>query len=75
MPEGQEQASSAPNRLREIREARHITLREIATAIGVTAPAIHKAQRRTDALAVSKWMKIAAFLEIPLHELVSLESS
>ena len=58
------------NRLQEIRRSRGRTLKDCGDACGVTPQAIYKAERRTDALAISKWKRLAAFLETPLSEIV-----
>ena len=59
----------AANNLRAIRTERGKTLHECAEAAGVTRQAIYKAERRSDALAISKWKLLAEFLKCPLHEL------
>lgn len=62
--------ATQPNRLREIRQARGLTMKQIADAAGVSYQHIYKAERRTDALATSKWLRIAAYLETPLSEIL-----
>jgi len=60
------------NRLREVRRAKDKTLQQCAKAIGTSYQAIHKAEKRKDAMVVSKWIELAEFLETPLNELVTL---
>lgn len=60
------------NRLREVRRAKDKTLQQCAKALGTTYQAIHKAEKRKDSMALSKWIELAEFLDTPLVDLVGL---
>lgn len=60
-----------PNRLREVREARGLSLEQVAPAIGVTAGALGRWETDDRGLRVATLERLAAYYGIPAADLLN----
>jgi len=60
-----------PNRVREYRIKKGVSLRECGLYVGVTAQAIFQAETKDRGLITDKWLLLASFLECELSILKS----
>ena len=60
-----------PNRVREYRVKKDVSLEQCGQYVGVTAQAIHKAETQNCGLVTDKWLKLAEYLECELSVLKS----
>jgi transcriptional regulator with XRE-family HTH domain len=57
-------------RIRQAREATHLTQREVATRMGISAPTMHFWETGRQEPSLEKLQRLAAILDIPFEELV-----
>ena len=60
-------------RVRDLRRDQHVTLRELARRIGVSAATVSQLERGNTGMSVGRLMQIADALDIPVIQLMSVE--
>lgn len=61
------------NRVKEIRESKGITQKELALAIGVSCPYMHDLEKGARGAKQETWLKISSYLGVSVDELLPEE--